>query len=68
MLSGVAAADALEVADVKRTDEVEVVVESPVADIQGYRRLAICYGRPAKHFCGFLTLAAVHTCYKKLTK
>lgn len=32
------------------------MVESPVADIQGYRRLAIRYGRPAKHFCGFLTL------------
>jgi transposase len=34
----------------------------------GYRRLTVRYERKARHFAGFLALAAALTCYKKLTK
>jgi transposase len=43
-------------------------IERTVAWLFGYRRLTIRYERHAKHFCGFLTLAAALTCFKKLTK
>ncbi|HVK23120.1 MAG TPA: IS5/IS1182 family transposase, partial [Actinokineospora sp.] len=39
-----------------------------VAWLFGYRRLAIRYERHGDLFCGFLTLAAALTCYKKLAK
>lgn len=34
----------------------------------GYHRLSIRYDRKDTHYCGFLTLAAALTCYKKLAK
>ena len=40
----------------------------PSAWLFGYRRLTIRYERKANHFCGFLTLAAALTSYKKLRK
>ena len=43
-------------------------IERTMAWLFGYRRLTIRYERKAKHFCGFLTLAAALTCFKKLTK
>lgn len=33
----------------------------------GYRRLTLRYERKARHFAGFLALAAALVCYKKLT-
>jgi transposase len=44
------------------------VIERSMAWLFGYRRLSIRYERHANHFCGFLTLAATLTCFKKLTK
>ena len=44
------------------------VIERTIAWLFGYRRLTIRYERHAHLFCGFLTLAATLTCYKKLTK
>lgn len=44
------------------------VIERSIAWLFGYRRLNIRYERSAHHFCGFLTLAATLTCYKKLAK
>lgn len=44
------------------------VIERSIAWLFGYRRLAIRYERHAHLFCAFLTLAAIPTCYKKLTK
>lgn len=42
------------------------VIERSIAWLFGYRRLSIRYERYATHFCGFLTLAATLTCFKKL--
>lgn len=44
------------------------MIERSIAWLFGYRRLAIRYERYVNHFCGFLTLAATFTCYKKLAK
>jgi transposase len=44
------------------------VIERTIAWLFGYRRLTIRYERHAHLFCGFLTLAAALTCYKKLAK
>ncbi len=44
------------------------VIERSIAWLFGYRRLTIRYERKANHFCGFLTLAAALTSYKKLRK
>ena len=44
------------------------VIERSIAWLFGYHRLTIRYERHAHLFCAFLTLAAVLTCYKKLTK
>jgi transposase len=44
------------------------VIERSIAWLFGYRRLATRYERKANHFCAFLTLAAMLTCYKKLAK
>jgi transposase len=44
------------------------VIERSIAWLFGYRRLTIRYERHAHLFSAFLTLAAVLTCYKKLTK
>ncbi|MGQ0842000.1 transposase, partial [Actinokineospora sp.] len=44
------------------------VIERTMAWLFGYRRLTIRYERHGDLFCGFLTLAAALTCYKKLTK
>ncbi len=44
------------------------VIERSIAWLFGYHRLNIRYERYANHFCGFLTLAAALTCYKKLAK
>jgi hypothetical protein len=39
-----------------------------VAWLTGYRQLTLRYERNASHFLGFLTLTAIITCYKKVTK
>nr|WP_252367102.1 hypothetical protein [Nocardia salmonicida] len=39
-----------------------------MAWLGGYHRLSIRYDRKDTHYCGFLTLAAALTCYKKLVK
>ena len=44
------------------------VIERTIAWLFGYRRLTIRYERYGTLFCGFLTLAAALTCYKKLAK
>lgn len=44
------------------------VVERTISWLTGYRRLPIRYERHADNYCGFLTLAAVLTCFKRLTK
>ena len=44
------------------------VIERSIAWLFGYHRLSIRYDRRAEHFCGFLTLAATLTCFKKLAK
>lgn len=44
------------------------VIERTIAWLFGYRRLTTRYERHSNLFCGFLTLAAALTCYKKLTK
>ena len=44
------------------------VIERTVSWLFGYRRLTTRYERHGHLFCGFLTLAAALTCYKKLTK
>jgi transposase len=44
------------------------VIERSIAWMFGYHRLGIRYDRYANHFCGFLTLAATLTCFKKLAK
>jgi hypothetical protein len=44
------------------------VSQRSIAWLFGYRRLTIRYERHAHLFSAFLTLAAVLTCYKKLTK
>ena len=42
------------------------VIERTIAWLGGYHRLSIRYDRKDTHYCGFLTLAAALTCYKKL--
>jgi IS5 family transposase len=44
------------------------IIERTIAWLFGYRRLTLRYERYGTLFCGFLTLAAALTCYKKLTK
>jgi transposase len=44
------------------------VIEATIAWLFSYRRLTTRYERHSNLFCGFLTLAAALTCYKKLTK
>lgn len=44
------------------------VIERSIAWLCRYHRLSIRYDRRAEHFCGFLTLAAALTGFKKLTK
>ncbi|MFF1511207.1 transposase [Streptomyces sp. NPDC058326] len=43
-------------------------IERSISWLFGYRRLTIRYERKGSHFLAFLGLAAVMTCYKKLTK
>ncbi len=43
-------------------------IERTIAWLFGYRRLTLRYERYGTLFCGFLTLAAALTAYKKLTK
>ncbi|MFC9664010.1 transposase [Nocardia sp. NPDC127606] len=42
------------------------VIERTIAWLGGYHRLSIRYDCKGTHYCGFLTLAAALTCYKKL--
>ena len=42
-------------------------IERTIAWLTGYRRLTIRYERIARHYTAFATLAAIITCYKKLT-
>ena len=42
------------------------VIERSFAWLTGYRQLTVRYGRSARLFTAFLTLAATLTCYKKL--
>lgn len=44
------------------------VIERTIAWLFGYRRLTVRYERHGHLFCGFVSLAAALTCYKKLTK
>jgi hypothetical protein len=44
------------------------IIERSIAWLFDYRHLTIRYERHANHFCAFLTLAAILTCFKKLTK
>lgn len=47
------------------------VIERTIAWLGGYRRPSIrydCKDTHDCHYCGFLTLAATRTCYKKLVK
>jgi hypothetical protein len=44
------------------------VIERSIAWLFGYHRLSIRYDRYATHYLGFLILAAILTCYKKLAK
>jgi transposase len=43
-------------------------IERSIAWLLGYRRLTMRYERKGSHFLAFLGLAAILTCYKKLTK
>ena len=44
------------------------VLERTMAWLSGYHQVAIRYERKANHFCAFLTLGAVLTCFKRLSQ
>jgi hypothetical protein len=43
-------------------------IERSISWLFGYRHLTVRYERKGSHFLAFLGLAAVMTCYKKLSK